>query len=205
MADFSYESSHWQTYRWVAGVDEAGRGPLAGPVVAAAVVFPQSTPLPKELLGLNDSKKISAKKRALLFHKIKAHAQDYALGIVSPQIIDRINILQATYLAMWRAVSGLSHCESLLIDGRDTLKYWGGSQEAIIKGDSHSYSIAAASILAKELRDRIMENYDLSYPEYGFAKHKGYPTKAHRAQVLSSGLSPIHRESFCKKLMAVNP
>lgn len=200
MADFSHESALWPHYPLIAGVDEVGRGPLAGPVVAAAVVFPAHVKLSPPLSQLTDSKKLSPRQREACFQAIQEQALDYSLGVVSHHIIDRINILQATYVAMWRAVSGLNQVDCLLIDGRDTLKYWDGPQEAIVKGDAASFSIAAASVLAKVYRDKLMTHYDTQYPAYGFASHKGYPTVKHRQAVENKGLTPIHRHSFCQKL-----
>ena len=162
----------------VCGIDEAGRGPLAGPVVAAVAVLPKDC----TILRLNDSKKLSEKCREELFLEIKEKAAAYGIGIVSPEVIDSINILQATYEAMRQAVAQLP-------------------QEPIIKGDAKSVSIAAASILAKVTRDHMMMEYDKIYPEYGFAKHKGYGTKMHNDAILTYGPCPIHRRTFLKKLL----
>lgn len=183
----------------IAGVDEVGRGPLAGPVVAAAVIL---APDEKRLTGLNDSKKLSARQREAQFKLIQDHALDYSLGVVSHQVIDRINILQATYLAMWRALKGLRTVDAALIDGNRRVPFFDKSQTPVVKGDQHSLSIAAASVLAKVFRDRLMDAFAQHFPGYGFERHSGYPTKAHREAVLSKGLCPIHRRSFCKKILA---
>ncbi|MCD6586413.1 MAG: ribonuclease HII [Desulfobacteraceae bacterium] len=176
----------------VAGIDEAGRGPLAGPVVSAAVILPN--PLP--VSGIQDSKKISPKKREKLFDEIQRHAIAVGVGIVEPVDIDRINILQASLLSMVIAVQKLHPVpDFLLIDGIFPISF-DLPQKAIPKGDALSISIGAASIVAKVTRDRIMENYSKEYPEYDFSKHKGYPTKAHKAAILQHGVSPIHRKSF---------
>jgi len=172
-----YERGLWRKgLSRVAGVDEAGRGPLAGPVVAAAVIFPLDTFLP----GLDDSKKLSPQKREEVFFKIWKEAGAIGVGIVSEIVIDRINILQATYLAMRQAVKKLPVSpDCLLVDGMTTIPDLNTFQVAIVKGDSLSISVAAASIVAKVTRDRIMVEKDKHFPQYGFAKHKGYGTKAH--------------------------
>ncbi len=176
----------------VAGVDEAGRGPLAGPVVAGAVILPPYC----EILGLDDSKKISEKKRYHLEEEIKAKALSWAIGGVTPREIDRINIYQATIRAMMLAIRKLCLTpEYLLIDAMK-LKEVALPQTGIIKGDQKSASIAAAGILAKCHRDRLMILYDKRYPGYGFQQHKGYPTQAHRRAILQLGSSPIHRLTF---------
>lgn len=182
----------------VAGVDEVGRGPLAGPVVAAAVVLPPRV----RLKGIDDSKALTPAQRLNLFPEIQAKALDYGIGIVSAPVIDRINILQATYLAMWRALRCLRRADFVLIDGNKLLPHWDGPQEAVVKGDGKVMAIAAASVLAKVTRDRIMEALDGIYPGYGLGRHMGYPTAEHRSQVLALGLSPQHRLSFCRKLLA---
>lgn len=176
----------------IAGIDEAGRGPLAGPVVSAAVILPADFSVP----GVTDSKKLSSGKRNALYESIYAHAVSIGIGIVDALEIDRINILRASLLSMAMSTANLKpRPDCLLIDGTfsipDTLP-----QETIPKGDSLSISIAAASIVAKVTRDRLMERYDLDYPQYGFSKHKGYPTKAHKAAIRRFGCSPIHRHSF---------
>ncbi len=182
-------------YPVIAGVDEAGRGPLAGDVFAAAVILPPDF-LPE---GLNDSKKISEKKREKLFDLITENAVAYAIGRASAEEIDDINILQATYEAMRRAVSGLSVVpDYVLIDG-NPVRDMPFLHASIVKGDSLSLSIAAASVIAKVSRDRYMLEMDEQYPDYGFAVHKGYGTKAHKEAVWEKGPCPIHRQSFLKK------
>ena len=179
---------------YICGIDEAGRGPLAGPVVAAAAVLPKDC----QILYLNDSKKLSEKKRDLLFDEIKEKAVTYGVGIVSPQVIDEINILQATYEAMRQAISQLKVTPEILLNDAVTIPGVDIMQVPIIKGDAKSVSIAAASILAKVTRDRMMAEYDQIYPEYGFAKHKGYGTAAHIAALKEYGTCPIHRRTFIK-------
>ncbi|MBE6954915.1 MAG: ribonuclease HII [Ruminococcaceae bacterium] len=184
--------------RLIAGVDEAGRGPLAGPVCAAAVILPKDLEIP----GLNDSKKLTEKKRDELYDVILEKAEAYSVAMASEQEIDDINILQATFLAMRRALDGLSVRPDLaLIDGNRETDF-GLPVKTVIKGDSLSANIAAASILAKVTRDRLMEEYDKQYPEYGFAVHKGYGTKRHYVALDEHGQSPIHRKSFLKKYEA---
>ena len=179
-------------YGNIAGVDEAGRGPLAGPVVAAAVIFPAKI----DIAGLDDSKKLSPKKREELFPKIQAEAVAYGVAIVNREVIDKINILQASLLAMKQAVEQLQTVpDLLLIDGNQkidsTLDQW-----AVVKGDSKSLSIAAASVLAKVTRDRVMKDYHKLYPQYEFHRHKGYGTKLHRDLIEEHGPCPIHRSTF---------
>ena len=182
-------------YTVICGVDEAGRGPLAGPVCAAAVILPDHLELP----GLNDSKKLSDKKRRELFPLIKEQAIAYGIGLASEKEIDEINILQATFLAMERAMAQLEGKADLaLIDG-NRAKDFGLPVKTVVKGDSLSASIAAASILAKVTRDDMMEAYAGDYPGYGFEIHKGYGTKAHYAALTEKGPSPIHRMTFLKK------
>nr|WP_321399585.1 ribonuclease HII [uncultured Desulfobacter sp.] len=179
-------------YKMVAGVDEAGRGPLAGPVVSAAVILPETFNVP----GINDSKKLSEKKRETLFPVIQAQAVAFGIGIADHEEIDRINILQASLLSMKRAVDALQMTpDFLLIDGKFTIATT-IDQRSVIKGDALSLSIAAASILAKVTRDRIMADLDVLYPQYGLKGHKGYPTKAHKEAILTHGPCPIHRKSF---------
>ena len=179
----------------VCGVDEAGRGPLAGPVCAAAVILPPNLEIP----GLNDSKKLSDKKRRELFPLIQEQAIAYGIGFASEQEIDEINILQATFLAMQRALDQLTVRPDLaLIDGNRE-KDFGLPVKTVVKGDSLSANIAAASILAKVSRDNLMEEMAKSYPQYGFEIHKGYGTKAHYAALREYGASPVHRMSFLKK------
>lgn len=181
-------------HRFIAGVDEAGRGCLAGPVVAAALVFPEHGSWPGEL---NDSKKLSRKVRTRLFDEIRAlPGAVFAVGVASVEEIDRINILQAALLAMRRAVEGLSlRPDFLLVDG-NILPDKARPGKAVISGDALSPSIAAASILAKESRDRMMEALDAEYPGYGFARHKGYGTAVHLRALEALGACPQHRRSF---------
>ena len=179
----------------VCGLDEAGRGPLAGPVYAGAVILPAGY-VPE---GLNDSKKLSEKKRDALFDEITKNAVAWSFGTASPEEIDEINILNASMLAMRRAVEALEiHPDFLLVDG-NIARGFKEPALAVIKGDAKSPSIAAASIIAKVLRDRECLEMDRAYPEYGFAGHKGYPTKAHFEAIEKHGGSPIHRTSFLKK------
>jgi len=179
-------------YSKIAGVDEAGRGPLAGPVVSAAVILSSNFRVP----GVDDSKKLTPNKRADLYDKIYGQAVSIGIGIVGPAQIDRINILQASLLAMAVSVTHLNHPpDYLLIDGIFEIAC-DLPQIAIPKGDSKSISIAAASIVAKVTRDRMMEKYHRQYPHYGFSGHKGYPTKAHREAIRQFGCCPIHRKTF---------
>jgi len=181
-----------QGFKRIAGVDEAGRGPLAGPVVSAAVILPQDF----SCKGINDSKKLSAKKRDAFFPVIKERAVCVGIGISSHNEIDQINILQASLLSMKRAVENLSiPPDFLLIDGKFTLDM-DIKQAALIKGDSKSISIAAASIIAKVTRDAIMEELHERHPQYNFIQHKGYPTKAHKESILKYGPCPVHRLTF---------
>ncbi len=182
----------WKRHNLLAGVDEAGRGPLAGPVVASAVI------LPKDFYNaeIDDSKKLSATKREKLFRIITKAALSYSFGIIEPVTIDKINILNATKLAMQRAINGLSpEPEIVLIDALN-IERLPFRQIALFKGDTLSISIAAASILAKVKRDEIMHEYHKVYPEYQFSKHKGYPTKLHRQCIREYGPCPIHRKTF---------
>lgn len=181
----------------ICGIDEAGRGPLAGPVVAGAVVLPPDC----EILFLNDSKKLSEKRREELFWEIQEKAVTWSVGIVGPDVIDEINILQATYQAMRQAMAGLSLTPELLLVDAVTIPDVDILQEPIVKGDAKSVSIAAASILAKVSRDHMMAEYDTLFPEYGFAKHKGYGTAAHIAALKELGPCPIHRRTFIKKFV----
>lgn len=179
-------------YARVAGIDEAGRGPLAGPVVAAAVVLPFEC----DTSGIFDSKQLSEKKRELAFDKIYEIAAGVGVGIVDAAEIDRLNILQATYAAMREAVGKLPcGADIYLVDGYP-IRGFEYTQSGIVKGDAKSASIAAASIIAKVTRDRLMYEYDRVYPEYGFAKHKGYPTKDHMESLAVHGACAIHRRSF---------
>ena len=183
--------------RLVAGMDEAGRGPLAGPVVAAAVILDPEQPV----YGVNDSKKLSEKRRAVLKPLIEAQAISFGIGIVDERTIDRINILEATKEAMQKAVTALDPAPELLLIDALTIPQIRIPQQGIIKGDAKSVSIAAASILAKETRDAIMRAYDEIYPQYGFAKHKGYGTKEHIEAIRAYGPCPIHRRSFIKNFV----
>lgn len=176
----------------ICGIDEAGRGPLAGPVVAAAVVLPKGM----KILYANDSKKLTAKKRDELFDEIMEKAVSVGVGIASPQRIDEINILQATYDAMREAISKLSVVPEVSLNDAVTIPKLTIPQVPIIKGDAKSLSIACASIIAKVTRDRMMEAYDELYPEYGFAGHKGYGSADHYAALKKYGACPIHRRSF---------
>ena len=179
----------------ICGVDEAGRGPLAGPVCAAAVILPKDLEIP----GLTDSKKLTDKKRRELFPVIRQQAVAYGIGVASHREIDEINILQATFLAMQRALDQLTVKPDLaLIDGNRE-KDFGIPVRTVVKGDSLSANIAAASILAKVSRDNLMQEMAESYPQYGFEIHKGYGTKAHYAALREFGASPIHRMTFLKK------
>ena len=185
-------------YNYVCGVDEAGRGPFAGPVCAAAVILPKNTIIE----GVNDSKKLTEKKREALFDVIKETALSYSIAWASVEEIESMNILNAAMLAMKRAVEGLDvKADFAYIDGNKTPPI-DIPCEAVVKGDANSMSIAAASILAKVSRDRLMLEYAKQYPEYGFEKHKGYGTKVHTEAILKYGECPIHRPSFLKKLYA---
>lgn len=189
----------YESYKFIAGVDEAGRGPLAGPVVAGAVILPKDC----QILYLNDSKKLSAVKRDELFDEIKEKALAYGAGIVSPERIDEINILQATLEAMREAIKSMSvEPDMILVDALKIpdIPY---KQVGIVKGDAQSVSIAAASIIAKVTRDRIMDGMDKIYPEYGFASHKGYGSKTHIEAIKKYGPCPIHRKTFIKNFIAI--
>lgn len=193
---YAFDSEKRQSYPVLCGVDEAGRGPLAGDVYAAAVILDPDVVIE----GINDSKKLSEKKRELIFEEICQKAKAYCIATASVAEIEEINILNAAMLAMKRAVEGLDiQPDYVLVDGNrlPDLTY---PCEAVIKGDANSASIAAASILAKVARDRNLRELDEMYPEYGFSKHKGYGTKAHYEAILEHGPSPVHRMSFLKKL-----
>lgn len=186
-----------QGFRMVCGIDEAGRGPLAGPVCAAAVILPLNC----EIEGLDDSKKLSETTREALFDVVKENALAYGIGWASEQEIDEVNVLQATFLAMIRAVKAMPvPADYALVDGNrmPPLMIPG---ETVVKGDSKCACIAAASILAKASRDRLLRELDRQYPEYGFAKHKGYGTKEHYEAIKKYGVLPIHRRSFLKNLI----
>ena len=202
---WEYEERAWANgYGAVCGVDEAGRGPVAGPVCAAAVILPAGIVIE----GLNDSKKLSEKKREKLFDEITGNALAWSVSLVDERVIDEINILEATKEAMTEAVRNAdrmlcekrgAHLQHLLIDAL-TLKTVTIPQTGIVKGDAASLSIAAASIIAKVTRDRMMVEYDRVYPGYGFEKNKGYGTKAHYEGLHAQGMTPIHRRSFLKNL-----
>ena len=188
-----FEQKHWLSgKKFIAGIDEAGRGPLAGPVVSSAVILPQDVELPE----VTDSKKISEKKRERLYDEIYDAALAVGVGIVHEEEIDEKNVLQATFKTMRQSVGQLSiKPDILLVDGNKAdIKHY--EQESIIDGDQKSLSIAAASIIAKVSRDRMMRQYDIVFPQYGFAKHKGYGTKQHMEAIISRKASPIHRKSF---------
>lgn len=197
---YHYEKlQHARGFQYIAGVDEAGRGPLAGPVVAAAVILPPDIFLPL----INDSKKLQAQQREILFTNICDNALAYGIGIVDNYQIDAVNILQATYQAMAEAVKQLQpQPEVLLNDAVHNPYLCHLAQVPIVRGDAVSISIAAASILAKVTRDRLMEEYDVQYPQYGFKKHKGYPTPEHYQALKQFGPCPIHRRSFAPVLGA---
>lgn len=191
--DYYFENEAYENgFTVVCGTDEAGRGPLAGSVFAAAVILPQGLVIE----GLNDSKKLTEKKREKLFDIIKAEAISYGIASASPAEIDELNILNAALLAMRRAIDMLDpKPDFILVDGNQTRGFTIPAK-AIVKGDSKSPSIAAASILAKVARDRSCLELDEKYPEYGFAKHKGYPTKEHYEAIKNYGITPEHRRSF---------
>jgi ribonuclease HII len=194
MKEFDRE---YKIYGTVCGIDEAGRGPLCGPVVAAAVILPDEY----NILYINDSKKLSETKREEVYKEIDKYAVAYGVGIVSPERIDEINILQATYEAMRTAIHKLSVKPDILLNDAVTIPMVDIKQVPIIKGDAKSQSIAAASIVAKVTRDHLMEEYDKLYPEYGFAKHKGYGTAAHIKAIKEYGPCPIHRRTFIKNFI----
>ena len=192
-ASLEIELSLWaKGIRNVVGVDEAGRGPLAGPVVAAAVVFPSGT----LIKGVEDSKKLTERKREELFPLIKEQALGVGVGIVDHEVIDRINILQATILAMHKAIDELGVAPDFVIVDGNTFRHDLYHFRNIVDGDEKSFTIAAASIIAKVTRDRLMREYHLQYPLYGFAQHKGYGTKHHLEAIRRYGLCAIHRRSF---------
>ena len=197
-AMMAYERQY-EASGFICGIDEAGRGPLAGPVVAGAVILPKGC----RILYLNDSKKLTEKRREELFDEIKEKAVCWGVGIVSPARIDEINILQATYEAMRDAVSQLDPAPNLLLNDAVTIPQVNIPQVPIIKGDAKSLSIAAASVLAKVTRDRLMREYDKVMPEYGFSSHKGYGSAAHIEALKKYGPSPIHRKSFIGNFVEV--
>ena len=187
----------YSTYSLICGIDEAGRGPLAGPVVAGAVILPKDC----EILYLNDSKKLSSAKREALYEEIMEKAEAVGVGMASPARIDEINILQATYEAMREAVDNLGVTPELLLNDAVTIPDVSIPQVPIIKGDAKSVSIAAASIIAKVTRDRLMVQYDEILPGYGFARHKGYGSKDHIEAIRRLGPTPIHRQTFIKNFV----
>lgn len=187
----AYEREYGE-FQYICGIDEVGRGPLAGPVVACAVVLPKDV----EILYINDSKKLSEKKREALYDEIMEKAVAVGIGMESPQVIDEINILQATYKAMRTAINNLSVKPDILLNDAVTIPEVDIRQVPIIKGDAKSISIAAASIVAKVTRDRLMVEYDAVYPGYGFASNKGYGSAAHIEALKKMGKTPIHRNSF---------
>lgn len=187
-----FEKKYGNEYTCICGIDEAGRGPFAGPVVAGAVVLPAGL----KIKGLNDSKQVSAKKREALFDEIKEKAVSIGIGMSSPARIDEINILQATYEAMQHAIEDLEVVPDLLLNDAVTIPRVAIRQIGIIKGDGRSLSIAAASIMAKVTRDRLMEEYARLYPEYGFESNKGYGSLSHREALKKYGPCPIHRHTF---------
>lgn len=199
MVGFAYEQSLWQQgIAPVCGVDEAGRGPLAGPVCAAAVILPENAVIE----GLNDSKKLTEKRREALYDVIREQAVAYAVAFATVEEIEEHNILQATFMAMSRAVEGLSTVPAFaLIDGNQIPPRLPVPARSIVGGDGISASVAAASILAKVTRDRLMVQLDAEYPGYGFQKHKGYGTKEHREALRTLGPSPVHRLSFLGKIL----
>ena len=192
-APYRYERAAWRSgLKQVAGVDEAGRGPLAGPVVAAAVILDRD----RRLKGVDDSKRLTPAQRERLFEQILERAPGLGIGIVDPQTIDRVNILEATRLAMYEALGKLAPRPDLVLIDALRLPALAVSQKPLIKGDRRSASIAAASIVAKVTRDRLMLEADARFPEYGFARHKGYPTREHLAALEKHGPCPIHRRTF---------
>ena len=199
MPDYEYESKALKNgYKLICGVDEAGRGPLAGPVCAAAVILPEDAVIE----GLNDSKKLSEKKREALYDVIKEKAIAFCVAYGTLEEIETLNILQATFLAMNRAIDGLAvKPDFALIDGNRVPKDIKIPCETVVKGDGKSMSVAAASVLAKVTRDRLMLEYDKKYPEYDFKKHKGYGTKEHTELIKKYGPCEIHRMSFLKNIL----
>lgn len=187
-----------QGVNYICGIDEAGRGPLAGPVVVASVIMPRDSMIE----GVNDSKKVSEKKREKLYEEIIENAISYSVGIVDQKEIDRVNILNATKAGLTESIKGLKvRPEIILVDALTGIDTCGIPYQSIIKGDAKSYSIAAASIIAKVTRDRIMRQWSEVYPEYNFVQHKGYGTAAHIAAIKEYGLCPLHRLSFVKNII----
>lgn len=197
LKEMSVYEEEYAAYQSICGIDEVGRGPLAGPVVAGAVILPKDV----QILYLNDSKKLSEKKREMLYDEIMEKAVATGIGMVSPARIDEINILQATYEAMRMAIADLNVRPDILLNDAVTIPEVDIKQVPIIKGDAKSVSIAAASIIAKVTRDRLMAEYDKIMPGYDFAKNKGYGTKAHIEGLKKLGPCPIHRETFIKNFV----
>ena len=193
---YKYEKQY-EDYAYICGIDEVGRGPLAGPVVASAVILPKDC----RILHINDSKKLSEAKREVLYDEIKRQALSIGTGIVSPALIDEINILQATYEAMRQAIAQLEITPDILLNDAVTIPEVNIRQVPIIKGDAKSISIAAASIVAKVTRDRLMVEYDSVLPEYGFASNKGYGSAMHIEALKTIGPTPIHRKSFIRNFL----
>ena len=192
------EEMHNNGVDLICGIDEAGRGPLAGPVVVGAVIMPRKSMIE----GVNDSKKVSEKKRELLYDEIIEEAIAYGVGIVDQKEIDRINILNATKEALTMAIKELNpKPDKIIVDALKGIDTLGIPYESIIKGDAKCYSISAASIIAKVTRDRIMRQWDEIYPKYGFIKHKGYGTKVHIEAIKKYGICPLHRKSFVKNII----
>ena len=192
------ENLHSQGIEYICGIDEAGRGPLAGPVVVAAAIMPKDSMIE----GVNDSKKVSEKKRELLYEKITEEAIAWGVGIIDQKEIDERNILEATKTGLTTSLKELSvKPDVILVDALKGIDTLGIPYQSIIKGDALCYSISAASILAKVTRDRMMRQWDEIYPQYGFEKHKGYGTKAHIEAIKEYGLCPIHRKSFTKNFV----
>jgi len=189
---------HLKGMQYIAGIDEAGRGPLAGPVVVASVIMPADSMIE----GVNDSKKVSETKRELLYDKIIEEAISYGVAIIDQKEIDTINILNATKEGLTKCILDLSvKPELILVDALTGIDTCGIPYQSIIKGDAKAYSIAAASIIAKVTRDRIMREWDEVYPQYGFAKHKGYGTAMHMQAIREYGITPLHRKSFLKNIV----
>ncbi len=186
-------------YKIIGALDEAGRGPLAGPVVAACVIFNANISINNDLIKVNDSKKLSEKTREVLFELIKKNFIEVSVGVCDHKTIDRINILQATFLAMKKAISSLkSRPDFIIIDGSAKLPNYSTPQQTYVRGDERLFTIAAASIIAKVTRDHLMQEMDKVYPDYGFSKHKGYGTKLHLEKLKQYGPCAIHRLSFNK-------
>ena len=183
---------------YICGIDEAGRGPLAGPVVVGAAILPKNS----FIEGVNDSKKVSEKKREILYEKITEEAIAWSVGIIDQKMIDEVNILNATKLGVTEALTKLKKKpELILVDALQNMDTLGINYKSIIKGDAKCYCIAAASVIAKVTRDRIMRQWDEVFPEYGFAKHKGYGTKAHIEAIKQYGICPLHRKTFVKNFI----